>query len=59
LQAGTPLHALQKLGGWSSYEMVLRYAHLDRHSLAEYAGNVVNSRHKNGHSEENGDSETA
>ena len=29
-QSGTPLHALQRLGGWSSYEMVLRYAHLDR-----------------------------
>jgi hypothetical protein len=25
---GTPLHVLMELGGWSSYEMVLRYAHL-------------------------------
>jgi integrase len=30
VQSGTPLHILQSLGGWSSYEMVLRYAHLDR-----------------------------
>jgi len=43
VQAGTPLHALQKLGGWSSYEMVLRYAHLDGHSLAGYAENVVSA----------------
>lgn len=27
-QKGTPLHELQQLGGWSNYEMVLRYAHL-------------------------------
>ena len=36
VQSGTPLHALQILGGWSSYEMVLRYAHLDRQSLAKH-----------------------
>ncbi len=28
VQAGTPLFALQDMGGWSSAEMVLRYAHL-------------------------------
>lgn len=28
VQAGTPLHALQELGGWESPEMVRRYAHL-------------------------------
>ncbi|WP_156413026.1 tyrosine-type recombinase/integrase, partial [Legionella rubrilucens] len=28
VQNGTPLHELQQLGGWSNYEMVLRYAHL-------------------------------
>jgi len=27
-QAGTPLPVLQQLGGWSTYQMVLRYAHL-------------------------------
>lgn len=28
VQAGTSLQTLMELGGWSSYEMVLRYAHL-------------------------------
>lgn len=28
LQNGTPLRELMELGGWASYEMVLRYAHL-------------------------------
>lgn len=27
VQRGTPLYALQELGGWSSFEMVKRYAH--------------------------------
>lgn len=34
VQAGTPLQALQELGGWSSYEMVLKYAHLSAEHLA-------------------------
>ena len=28
VQRGTPLQELMELGSWSSYEMVLRYAHL-------------------------------
>ena len=28
VQNGTTLQELQELGGWSSFEMVLRYAHL-------------------------------
>lgn len=28
VQAGTPLQTLMELGGWASYAMVLRYAHL-------------------------------
>ncbi|OVE49404.1 hypothetical protein CBW21_05845 [Chromobacterium violaceum] len=28
VQAGVPLHILQELGGWHSFEMVKRYAHL-------------------------------
>ncbi|OFZ96623.1 MAG: hypothetical protein A3H35_07315 [Betaproteobacteria bacterium RIFCSPLOWO2_02_FULL_62_17] len=35
-QAGTPMHALQELGGWRSPEMVQRYAHLSSDHLAEY-----------------------
>ena len=37
VQSGTPLPVLQQLGGWQSYEMVLRYAHLAPEHLAEYA----------------------
>jgi integrase len=37
VQAGTPLHALQELGGWASYEMVRVYAHLSSGHLAKYA----------------------
>lgn len=36
---GTPLEVLQKLGGWQSLEMVLRYAHLSPGHLAQFAGN--------------------
>ena len=37
VQAGTPLHVLQELGGWESPEMVRRYAHLTVEHLAPYA----------------------
>ncbi len=40
VQNGTPLHALQELGGWSSADMVRRYAHLSQQHLAGYADNV-------------------
>jgi integrase len=40
IQSGTPLHVLQELGGWSSYSMVQRYAHLSAEHLAQYVGNV-------------------
>ncbi len=36
-QLGTPLHALQEMGGWESTEMVRRYAHLTADHLAPYA----------------------
>ncbi|SMG62835.1 site-specific recombinase, phage integrase family [methanotrophic bacterial endosymbiont of Bathymodiolus sp.] len=39
IQNGSPLHILQELGGWSSYEMVRRYAHLSSEHLSEYANN--------------------
>lgn len=39
-QSGTPLHVLQELGGWSSSDMVRRYAHLSQQHLASYADNV-------------------
>jgi integrase len=40
VQAGTPLHVLKELGGWSDLKMVLRYSHLSQQHLAAYAGNV-------------------
>ena len=36
---GTPLEVLQKLGGWNSLQMVLKYAHLAPEYLATWAGN--------------------
>ena len=39
VQNGTPLNALQELGGWESVEMVRRYAHLGNTHLASYAEN--------------------
>lgn len=40
VQAGTPLNVLQELGGWSSFEMVQKYAHLAPEHLAQYANNA-------------------
>ena len=40
VQAGTPLHVLQELGGWESTEMIQRYAHLDARQLAKHAANI-------------------
>lgn len=40
VQAGTPLHVLQELGGWATYAMVLRYAHLSASHLAQYAEKI-------------------
>ena len=37
VQQGTPLHVLQKLGGWSDIRMLQRYAHLSADHLSEYA----------------------
>jgi integrase len=37
VQNGTPLYALQEMGGWSSTEMVRRYAHLAAGHLAPFA----------------------
>lgn len=39
VQAGTPLHVLQEMGGWADAQMVRRYAHLGSQHLAGYAGN--------------------
>ncbi len=39
-QAGTPLSVLQEMGGWSSSEMVKRYAHLTAGNLVEHAERI-------------------
>lgn len=40
IMGGTPLHVLQKLGGWADYKMVLRYSHFDSDFLAGFAANA-------------------
>lgn len=39
-QEGTPLNILQEMGGWSTSEMVKRYAHLTAGHLVEYAEKI-------------------
>jgi integrase len=41
VQNGTPLFALQELGGWESAEMVRKYAHLSASHLAVYADKLA------------------
>ena len=40
VQNGTSLLELQQLGGWSSFEMVLRYAHLSSEHLKQAAQRI-------------------
>jgi integrase len=40
VQSGTSLQELMELGGWSSYQMVLRYAHLGGDHLLEAANRI-------------------
>lgn len=44
VQRGTPLEVLQQLGGWATYEMVLKYGHLGRSHVAHWADNVARNR---------------
>jgi len=45
MSRGTPLHALQELGGWSDIRMVRRYAHLaPEEHLSEYADRLCRLR---------------
>ena len=44
VQNGTPLFALQELGGWSSTEVVRRYAHLAADHLTPYADRLATFR---------------
>ena len=38
--SGTNLQELMELGGWKSYEMVLRYAHLAPEHLSDAAARI-------------------
>ena len=49
VQRGVTLHELMQLGGWNSYAMVLRYAHLAPDHLAEAAEKITDLPHKNRH----------
>jgi integrase len=40
VQGGTPLLALQELGGWESSEMVRRYAHFSQLNFFTFASNL-------------------
>jgi integrase len=40
IQSGTPINVLQELGGWSSIDMVRKYAHLSQDQLDEHARNI-------------------
>ena len=40
VQNGTSLQELQMLGGWSSFEMVLRYTHLSGDHLRDAANRI-------------------
>ena len=40
VMSGTSLQELMELGGWKSYEMVLRYAHLAPEQLASAAARI-------------------
>ena len=40
VQAGTPLQVLMELGGWSTIDMVLKYAHLSSQHLHNAAGKI-------------------
>lgn len=44
IQAGTPLHVLQELGGWETVDMVKRYAHLSSDHLKNYALEMFNDK---------------
>jgi hypothetical protein len=41
VQAETPLSLLQELGGWASFTMVQRYAHLSPGHLKQYADRTL------------------
>ena len=55
VQSGASLQQVMQLGGWASYSMVLRYAHLGPEHLADAAALVTFEKvpHENRHSKKN------
>jgi integrase len=56
---GTPLQVLMELGGWSSLDMVLRYAHLAPGHNARFADALCGSQDKITHREKSSDERAA
>jgi integrase len=52
VHSGTSLHELQQLGGWTSYEMVLRYAHLSSDQLKGAAERICGPKSVQGENNE-------
>lgn len=46
VQEGVPLQVVQELGGWASYTMVLRYAHLAPEHLRKWVNYATKARHR-------------
>jgi integrase len=44
VQNGTPLPVLQRLGGWKTLAIVMRYAHLGQSHVSEHAENICRPR---------------
>ena len=59
VQQGTPVNALQELGGWNNAEMVRRYAHLSVEHLAEYAERLCAFRTNSGTAREEDEKQLA
>lgn len=50
VQAGTPLHVLQELGGWECVEMVRKYAHLSSDHLVDFVDRLSSMKQVVGNS---------
>lgn len=46
VQRGVPLQVVQELGGWATYAMVLKYAHLSPAHLRKWVNHATKARHK-------------
>jgi integrase len=49
IQAGTPVHALMEMGGWSDVSMVRKYAHFGSEHLLDFANKINKPAQKPAH----------